>query len=1063
MHEARDVVGESTLRNVVSESMTTQRSMGDHAEVSTTASWESPRLDDSYLDGPSALYPAPVAGAIDVLPLNDMRWEDFERLLWRIVVEVDGLREARVYGERGQSQHGIDIVGFAMDRTAVTVQCKNYKRFSGAHLQKAVKEFRDDPPPFAVTRLVVAVACRAAATAVIEAEGSIRADLRPIDFDLWDQIQISEKLRNQPLIVERFFGPDTARRFCHPYALRPTEMPSMDAVAMREALARGPERHTGAAALLEQSEQLSTSNPAQAVQLLARAQRRLTDAGFPGHAAAHDARLAKLLVDMGDHDRAVRLLLDKLWTGINHGQTGRADHALYEMRTHASVKSLPTERSMALEAGITLAESAIAIDGDPFGRPGPIPKTTTSLSADQARVVVLGGEAALTNEAMGWLIGAHDQLLHAAAVLEPDDEILAVRARLLAAEGSDDWTSLVMQSRRGTLGYGPGALVHARYARNLTLHQRFEEADAVWDEAVANACLASRWADAAVWTHSRRVLASLANPLSGDGLWATQTSLLDGPPSIRLIPGDEHAQVAAASSLLVDRVRPAVLAGRRALRHAVVAADLSAEREAHRLLGQAYLKSDEPVVAAHHFARAMHADSVQELGRAFAGRFIDVTDDLNGTNYWTVAYAYRLLAEEADLIPDAQVLPIADHVLSELQAHADGTLVDSRFATTSSRYLNAIRLAAGISERLPPDVAEIVLQHFEAQSPVAENHYRFHDDDEAVAVAGIASTQPTLIARATKHLVPLLSRSQSARRTAASNFIDDNITVAQPMLEVHSSDPDRWASSVLERHGLATPEPSTVSQAIERLTAPPHHVTGVYTRGTGAVADSLLVRAAPDNMVERAFDGLMLHARAAHVGAADRAQYLLAAASLVDRLKDPAAWFDRALQCAIAPTPSELDALEQQMTHPLGTFRMARVQTSRPQAVYLASLLASRSEQRSAVKEAAMQLIDAAEGDYWVTRALQRHPDLLVDEVGYLIGQGWALRSLAAIAWCTAVAKPIHLGLRLAKDPDPRVRRSLATELARASRDDISDNVRAALAQDPCFSVRRLLPVGAHE
>lgn len=90
------------------------------------------------------------------------------------------------------------------------------------------------------------------------------------------------------------------------------------------------------------------------------------------------------------------------------------------------------------------------------------------------------------------------------------------------------------------------------------------------------------------------------DPLAVNDLLATQISLLNGPSSADLVPGDEHAHEGAASALLQNKERPAVLAGRRARRHAVVTADLAAERQAHLVLGQAYVRSGEPEVAAHH-------------------------------------------------------------------------------------------------------------------------------------------------------------------------------------------------------------------------------------------------------------------------------------------------------------------------------------------------------------------------------------------------------------------------------------------------------------------------------
>ena len=70
------------------------------------------------------------------------------------------------------------------------------------------------------------------------------------------------------------------------------------------------------------------------------------------------------------------------------------------------------------------------------------------------------------------------------------------------------------------------------------------------------------------------------------------------------------------------------------------------------------------------------------------------------------------------------------------------------------------------------------------------------------------------------------------------------------------------------------------------------------------------------------------------------------------------------------------------------------------------------------------------ESDYWPTRALQRLGETVKDDLAFLASQGWAIRSFAARLWAEH-AEPSHLGMRLAADPDVRVRRALAHALSR--------------------------------
>ena len=56
------------------------------------ANWH-PLSIGSPLNGmPSALSSAPVIGKLELLPFDSLSWEDFERLQWRVMRDVEGLR-----------------------------------------------------------------------------------------------------------------------------------------------------------------------------------------------------------------------------------------------------------------------------------------------------------------------------------------------------------------------------------------------------------------------------------------------------------------------------------------------------------------------------------------------------------------------------------------------------------------------------------------------------------------------------------------------------------------------------------------------------------------------------------------------------------------------------------------------------------------------------------------------------------------------------------------------------------------------------------------------------------
>jgi hypothetical protein len=260
--------------------------------------------------------------------------------------------------------------------------------------------------------------------------------------------------------------------------------------------------------------------------------------------------------------------------------------------------------------------------------------------------------------------------------------------------------------------------------------------------------------------------------------------------------------VDALSALSDQKLRSAAISAQRALRDAVITSDWVGEERARRVLASILIESDELALAAHHLARAGATKAIEALGKSLTLKFIDITKDLDAPNYWTVGATYRLIAAQADLVPDALIDFIAGRIAAELDAAETGSRPDLRsFAT--SRYNNALKALAGIADRIDLASADAALTHFEKQPAVAENHYRYHDDDETLAVGKIALNHSSLTARAVAHLVPLLGRAEGARSGTARAAIDKN----RRLLTTYSQN-----SPGLEITGRARPSPSTTRQ-----------------------------------------------------------------------------------------------------------------------------------------------------------------------------------------------------------------------------------------------------------
>ncbi|MFE0457928.1 restriction endonuclease [Kitasatospora sp. NPDC058965] len=167
------------------------------------------------LVGPPPDLPPPLqVTAPLLLNADQLSWESLEHLIVALAREVDGATRARLYGRRGQKQHGIDVVGYFADDSLTAYQAKRWKNFAADDLTDAVREYADGKRPFAADRFVVVTTAYIGDTAVEQRLRQLQVEYHPLDIDLWGCQQLSERLFRQPELVARFFGRATAEIFC---------------------------------------------------------------------------------------------------------------------------------------------------------------------------------------------------------------------------------------------------------------------------------------------------------------------------------------------------------------------------------------------------------------------------------------------------------------------------------------------------------------------------------------------------------------------------------------------------------------------------------------------------------------------------------------------------------------------------------------------------------------------------------------------------------------------------------------------------------------------------------
>lgn len=1016
--------------------------------------WGPVRIDSTLRGKPFERVSAPALTRLELLPFDQLTWEAFESIQLRVMLDVLGLRDPRQYGEPGQKQQGIDLIAAGADLGGTALQSKNYakKLFTAASLRSAVNAFRTTERPFTVNRFIIGVSRPVRSTGVMDELIRLQAEFLPHVLELWDARRLSDLVRPHPDIVTQYFTEETARNFCGEFVVHRPVLPSEEARTFSDAITLEPEKLTGARALLDAAD--AESDSAAALALIEQAQAKLRQAGFGAHASRHEPARAQLLAALGRGTEAARQILDEMWTALDHGRTGNAQATFDRLRKLAEHLADPS----AIDGLSKVGTAAFGLYFNPLGQLPEPPALLVGDAVDHAQLLILAGETARALDNHEWLFDAVPVM---SRVLEESSlqDGQRVRLRILVAETTQEWSPLLDDARRRRITSDLTPLIAARHARYHALRENVNDAVAGWEEAAALASLARQWDAAGTWVLSKRSYLTHWRLTASGELIALETALDEQPyPAAPVVPRAEKALEEAHAGLRANNhLRSAAIAAQRAVRDAVVTADWSGERKARIALAAVMQASDEPSRAAHHLAHAAATKEIEALGKAYPNRFIDVVGDLDGANHWMVGSAYRLIATQADVVPDDRVDEVVSHILRDLSAAEKGKLRDVTFYA-SSRYNNAFKALAGLAPRVSLADADAALAFFERQPKVEANHYRYHDEDEAVAVAGITLAHPELTHRGIAHLVPLMARAQGAQRGLPLRVLDAYPDLARAALLAVEGEGETWAAEMLAHSSPSDIHPGRAAEALERLSRPLEHTAGVYSVGTNAIGDSLLLSAQPQAVLIRVIRELMRRANDPRVSSFDRGDFLSAATNLALNLTESSksGLFASAARLSRRSTPSEQDELDRQFSHPLSVVRTDTTGSDlRGRAVLLASVLATDPGQRGEVRTLVYSLL-GGDSDFFAARALGNLAEDITEDLAFLSGQGWAMRCLAATMWAR-YGGAAHIGDRLAGDEEVRVREAFARELAVKDAQPSERAVRRKLATDPSYRVRRAL------
>jgi hypothetical protein len=165
-------------------------------------------VDSLWFDVDASAVAPPAVTREQALPLDSLSWENFERLCFRLAHRGGDVENARIYGERGQAQQGIDLYVRRATGDYDTWQCKRYQEVTPADIRDAVTKFLegDWAARTKVFRLAVAPSLNGTQLADEIERQRARCEAVEVIFEPLDRDHLSLMLKAHPDLIDDFFG-----------------------------------------------------------------------------------------------------------------------------------------------------------------------------------------------------------------------------------------------------------------------------------------------------------------------------------------------------------------------------------------------------------------------------------------------------------------------------------------------------------------------------------------------------------------------------------------------------------------------------------------------------------------------------------------------------------------------------------------------------------------------------------------------------------------------------------------------------------------------------------------
>ncbi|MGW4775127.1 hypothetical protein ACWEPA_00525 [Streptomyces filamentosus] len=1011
--------------------------------------WE--LLDGSHeLSGPppEVARPLPATASL-TLPTEYLTWESFEHLVAAIVREVEGAYEARVYGRRGQKQHGIDVAGFFDGEKPRVYQAKDYKTYSAAKLEKAVKTFLAGKRPFGSEHLVVMTTADVSDTNIDDKLHALRSANPGLTIHLWGKQQLSDKLQEHPRVVTRFFGAETARLVCP--ELQQTNAVAKTAAVASDAMVRGPVQHLDLHNALEAARELRREQPAQAAAEFQRVAEALEEAGFAAHALQVRRSQSEALHEAQDTAAAVAVDLMIMAGELESGEPGLAlsvAHRLEIENTNApeplvrGLQALGALASYEHDHDVTLDEVADAVDSLEDGDPG------------FASAFMMLAECAVAENRLELITHRADRFEAACrATLSGSQEHARLCACLADAGVGEGWEDL-QYAIRTTWKPRLAALLMARHGRNLILRQKATAALARYDDAIALATEEGAIDDAVNWLQTQsliRIRFGLTQPLSVNEGYRRILTLRAAGDGGSVLPTGVRFRERALSRMHKKRLADASQALIAYRSRSAVTADWSGEREAEHLLGLLHQKAQQPKQALRHHLAAGDVDELTGVAELLPEEPLsfEPDPDLVTMPNWYRVSALRAAAATADLVPDAQARNWLNAALAELDLDRP----------TPSRTASAVHAAfAAVAALLwasTTDQAERFLSLSSPRLDRAPGTHRRTDHEHMQALIAIAKTHLTLRETAVRSMCQALLRADHLAASILNHGVDalalcPDIVAEQCTPPAQDGNTNAALALILTETNIAEATPAALRQF--PLPLPGEEAAEQPRKSPSTLA---LLAAAVDMPDRQALsDSLIAHALNRNDAVFQRRDALHALAALAPHLDHDtcARHFTTVMDFAQGHHDGSADDDLPRTSFDRISFDFGPA-SLRPDGLLAAACLADTEQQAADVTAHALLILQTSDPDTDQTtlvRALFQLPTADVDLRPALLAihPDHLIRLLAAGLWCGSKDADPVTGQALAGDRHRLVRQYMATNAS-------EKGLVQALGADPRRSVRR--------